>query len=210
MKNILLVGDSIRGTYDKSVKATLDGIANVYFPDYNCKMASFVLRYVTSFRKLIPEGETVDLIHWNAGLWDTLCVMGDGPHTPIDFYAYYIDKICSRMKKVFPNAKVIFATSTSVVTERMSQNFRRYNQDIEKYNAVAVEIVKKHGFEVNDLYAFSKTLPEEAHSDAVHYYTPIGTEAFTKQVLSVVCNALDIEVPAEYVEDMFTDEPEGI
>ena len=210
MKNILLVGDSIRSTYDKSVKASLDGIANVYFPDYNCKMASFVLRYVTSFRKLIPEGEKVDLIHWNAGLWDTLCVMGDDPHTPVEFYAYYIDKICSRMKKVFPDAKVIFATSTSVVTERMSQNFRRYNADIEKYNAVAVEIVKKHGFEVNDLYAFSRTLPEEAHSDAVHYYTPIGTEAFSKHMLKVLCDALDINENITYSEDMYTDEPEGI
>jgi hypothetical protein len=210
MKTIYLLGDSIRSTYDKSVKASLKGVANVYFPNYNCRMASFLLRIITGWKKFVPEGETVDLVHWNAGLWDTLCIMGDGPHTPIDFYAYYIDKICCRLKMVFPNAKIIFATSTSVVTERMSQTYRRYNEDIEKYNAVAVEIVKKHGFLVNDLNALSKSLPEEAHSDAVHYYTPIGTEAFTKHMLDLICKELDITQEITYREDMYTDEPVGI
>ena len=32
MKNVLLIGDSIRIGYDKSVKKTLEGLANVYFP----------------------------------------------------------------------------------------------------------------------------------------------------------------------------------
>ncbi len=51
-------------------------------------------------------------------------------------------------------------------------------------------IAEKYGFEINDLYALSASLPEEAHSDPVHYYTPMGTEAFTNQVLSYVLPAL--------------------
>ena len=87
---------------------------------------------------------------------------------------------------------------------------KRYNEEIEKYNEVAVGIVTKYGFEVNDLYAVSTSLPEAANSDPVHYYTPMGTEVFTKQVLSFVAPALGIDEPIEYREDMYRNKPIGI
>ena len=105
---------------------------------------------------------------------------------------------------------MIFATSTKVLSEKMDKNFKRYNEEIQKYNDAAVEVVKKHGFLVNDLYAVSDKLPEEAHSDAVHYYTPMGTEAFTSAVLSFGIPALGIDGDAEYREDMYKDKPIGI
>ena len=150
------------------------------------------------------------MIHWNEGLWDCLRLFEEDPHTPIEVYAYYIDRLCTRIKKICPNAKVIFATSTSVISEKMGKSFKRYNEEIEAYNAKAVEIVLKHGFEVNDLYPLSASLPEEAHSDAVHYYTPMGTEAFTNKVLSVVAPELGIDEAIEYREEMYTDKPVGI
>ena len=51
MKNLLLIGDSIRMGYDKSVKKTLEGKANVIFPDENCRFASYVLRYFHEYLK---------------------------------------------------------------------------------------------------------------------------------------------------------------
>ena len=207
MKNVLLIGDSIRMGYDKAVKLTLEGIANVHFPNDNCKFAAYVLRFLHEWEPKLPEGEKVDVVHFNTGLWDNLRLFGEEPQTPIDVYAYYIERICIRIKKLFPDAKVIFATSTSVLSEQMNKDFKRYNEDVEKYNAVACEIVKKHGFAVNDLYAISKVLPEEAHSDAVHYYTAMGTEAFTNQVLSYLAEALDLESVPEYKESIYTDKP---
>ena len=53
MKNILLIGDSIRIGYDKSVRDTLKDIANVYFPDENCRFASYVLRYIHEYKNLV-------------------------------------------------------------------------------------------------------------------------------------------------------------
>ena len=149
-------------------------------------------------------------MHWNAGLWDSLRLFGEDPHTPIEVYAYYIERLCVRIKKLCPNAKVIFATSTRVISEKMTDSFKRYNEEIEAYNEVAVNIVRRHGFEVNDLYAASAALPEEAHSDTVHYYTPMGTEAFTKQVLSFVAPALDIKETLEYCEVLHGLAPSGI
>ena len=209
MKNVLLIGDSIRIGYDKSVKSSLEGIANVVFPEDNCKFASYLLRFLHEYKnKLLPD-QDVDVLHWNAGLWDCLRLFGEDVLTPLDVYAYYIDRLCIRIKKLYPNAKVIFATSTRVLSEKMGVNFKRYNEEIEAYNAAAVEVVKKYGFTINDLYAVSTTLPEEAHSDPVHYYTPMGTEAFTNQVLSYVCDALGVDAPT-YKETLHTDKPIGI
>ena len=209
MKNVLLLGDSIRRGYDSAVKSTLEGKANVYFPAENCRFASYLLRNIHEYQTLIPEGK-VDVLHWNAGLGDCLRLFGEDPQTPLDVYAYYIERLCIRIKKLFPDAVVIFATSTRVQSEKMDPNFKRYNEDTEAYNAAAVEIVKKYGFQVNDLYAVSATLPEEAHSDAVHYYTPMGTEVFTNQVLAYLAPALELpEIPV-YREDLYTDKPVGI
>lgn len=209
MKNLLLIGDSIRMGYDRSVKRTLEGKVNVFFPQENCRFASYVLRYFHEYLKE-TKAEEIDVIHWNAGLWDSLRLFEEEPHTPVDVYAYYIERICIRIKKLCPKAKVIFATSTKVLSERMDVNFKRYNEEIKEYNDAAVEIVKKYGFEVNDLYALSVTLPESAHSDAVHYYTPEGTERITKQVLSFVAPALGLSEIPPYKEDLYWEEPIGI
>ena len=209
MKNLLLVGDSIRRGYDKAVEKTLEGKANVYYPSENCRFASYVLRYIHEYKALVKDGK-VDVLHWNAGLWDCLRLFEEEPHTPVEVYAYYIDRICARIKKVFPETKVIFATSTSVLSEKMDKNFKRYNEEIETYNAAAVEVVKKYGFEINDLYAVSTSLPEDAHSDAVHYYTAAGTKAFADRVLSHVVPALGITEEISYKEALYTDKPVGI
>lgn len=191
MKNVLLIGDSIRMGYDKQVKKALEGKANVVFPEDNCQFAAYVCRYLHEWFGGI-DGKDFDVIHWNAGLHDVLRLFGEEPSTPIEIYGYYIERTCQRIKKLCPYAKVIFATSTKVVTEKMNADFMRCNEDIEAYNAAAVRIVEKYGFTVNDLYSLSKTLPEDAHSDAVHYYTDMGADVFSKQVLSFVTEALGI------------------
>ncbi len=48
MKNVLLLGDSIRIGYDKSVDKTLEGKANVLYPKVNCGLSSTLLRFSTN------------------------------------------------------------------------------------------------------------------------------------------------------------------
>ena len=98
MKNVLLIGDSTCVVYDKSIKKTLEGIANVSFPEDNTRFAAYVFRYISEFKDLF-DGEKVDIIHWNAGLWDSLRLLGEESQKPIEFYKYYIDRICARMKR---------------------------------------------------------------------------------------------------------------
>lgn len=209
MKNVLLIGDSIRIGYGRAVKSTLEGKAEVYYPDDNCRFASYVLRYIEEYKWIVPEGK-VDVLHWNTGLWDCLRLYEEDPHTPLDFYAYYIERICKRIKNHYPDTTVIFATSTSVQSERMLKDFKRYNEEIEAYNETAVAIVKKYGFAVNDLYALSAFLPDEAHSDPVHYNTPIATRAFTDQIVASIAPALGITEAVPYKEALFVGKPSGI
>ena len=48
--------------------------------------------------------------------------------------------------------------------------------NVRKYNDIAVEICKKHGHIINDLYSLSENVPEEYYSDMTHLYTPEGTQ----------------------------------
>ena len=208
MKTVLLLGDSIRVGYDKSVQAALSGKANVCFPEENCRFAAYLLRNLHEYRTLLPEGKA-DVIHWNAGLWDCLHLFEEEAQTPIDVYAYYIDRICKRIQKLFPEAEVIFATSTSVISEKMGKDFKRYNEEIEAYNAAAVEVVKRYGFVVNDLYAFSRNLPPEARTGPTHFNSEVGTALMAEAVLACLRPylALEGDVGGEVV--IHTDETEG-
>lgn len=192
MKKILILGDSIRQGYDKYVKMAFQDVAEVYYPSDNCRFSAYIVRHLIDWKKQLECGDDVDLVHWNAGLWDDL-VMQDGEHhTPIEMYKYYIDRVCKIIKLLFPEAKMIFATSTPVQEELFTE-CKRYNKDTEEYNKVASEIVKSYGGEINDLYALMKAAPVEYHSDLTHYYTKEGTRIMTDKVIDCIEKCLDIK-----------------
>ena len=196
MKTIFLIGDSIRKGYDTYVEESFQGIAEVRYPAENCKFAQYILRHVHMWRDDLHLDE-VDAVHWNAGLWDTLCIYGDGPLTPIELYESLLERIVLRLRFLFPNAVQIFATSTPVLEDGYIADYEmRYNADIEKYNAAAIRVMQKHGVVVNDLYALFKDRPRELHSDQTHYYTAQGTALIGGEVNRVLCRALDIEEDA--------------
>ena len=198
MKKVFLIGDSIRKGYDQSVRGMLADIAETYYPEENCRFASYTLRFLHEWpAKSGIRPEDVDVVHWNAGLWDCLVIFDDGPHTPLSAYTECIDRICRRMKRVFPNAKHIFATSTPVDEEGWKDPTKwvRRNSDIRTYNAAAAEIVRSHGMAVNDLFALLEDAPRDWHSDQTHFYTMPATVALTRQVAGAICAELGCDVP---------------
>ena len=205
MKKILLIGDSIRMGYDKYVKDALANVAEVAYPQTNCRFANFVLRYAHEWKKEVNFTDDVDLVHWNAGLWDVLELFGDEPITPIDTYKEMIKRIDKRLRFLFPKAKFVFATCTCVCEEMSNPDFTRKNENIKKYNQYALEALKDTDTIINDLYSLTETFPREYHSDWVHFYTPKGTEIIGGRVLSVICKLLDVE-PTEINIENF--EPE--
>ena len=90
MKKILLLGDSIRLSYCARVRELLDGKAEVFYPDDNCRYIKYTLRCLCDWMALASPAP--DIVHWNNGLWDTGKVTHDGLcFTPIYEYAEYVD-----------------------------------------------------------------------------------------------------------------------
>lgn len=144
MKKIVLLGDSIRAGYDKYVKLAFEDEAEVYYPNDNCRFAAYIMRHLVDWKSEMNCGDDVDLVHWNAGLWDDLVMLDGRNHTSVEVYKDYIDRVCNLIHILFPNAKMIFATSTPV-QEELFTTCKRYNNDTERYNEEAVKIIKQHG-----------------------------------------------------------------
>jgi len=192
MKKIVLIGDSIRMGYDEYVKAALEGIAEVYYPEENCMFSQYTLRCLPSWKKEGGWPTDVDLVHWNAGLWDVAEVYGEPPLSSKEHYADMIHRIDKRIRMLFPQAKVVFATSTCVHEEGYSGAYRRYNATIEAYNCVALEVLSQTDTIFNDLYTHSSKIPFSYRSDKTHFNTPEGAAYMGSKVVSVICDLLQI------------------
>ena len=189
MKKIMLLGDSIRKGYDTYVKMALEGQAEVVFPADNCRFTTYMIRNIHEWKGQLGCDNGVDLVHFNVGLWDCLHMPDGEALVPIDQYRVNLERIVRMLRTNFPNAKIIFATSTPVI-ERLFGICKRYNNEIEEYNAVAKEIMAANGIAVNDLYALLIDKPESYHSDLTHFYTKVATKEITEQVLSYIDAAI--------------------
>ena len=191
MKKILLLGDSIRLHYGPYVKLAFKETAKVFYPSENRRFAEYLFRYLYLDQTELGLDETLDAVHWNAGLWDVL-VMPDGETlTPPETYRYYLDRISRTLRTLYPQAKIIFATSTAVIEDDTAL-YKRYNRQIQQYNAIAGEVALAHGFQINDLYALTENIPAEFHSDNTHFNTPEGAKLLAEQVVNTLEEALDI------------------
>ena len=193
MKKILLLGDSIRMGYDKYVKEALDGVAAVYYPGENCQSAQHLLRFMHQWKKDLKWPDDIDLVHWNAGLWDVAEIFGEEPITLEVQYAEMIRRIDRQIRRLFPDAKVVFATSTSVIEEKYRPEFKRRNATIRRYNEIALDALAGTDCLVNELFDFSLGFPEACRSDMTHFNTPEGRKVMGDRVLSVICGELGID-----------------
>lgn len=184
MKNIFLIGDSIRhGSYVETLDSKLSpgygvyvkekleaaGLANVCSPDENSRWAQYTLRFLHKWAKEVPDPTKVDVVHWNNGLWDAVRLFGDEPLTPIEFYELMLPRVYNRIRLLFPNAKIIFATSTAVIEEMSRPQFTRRNTEIMQYNEVAKKVMAQLNVPVNDLWAVTENWGPEMHADWVHF-----------------------------------------
>ena len=193
MKNLLLLGDSIRMGYDSFVQEKLAGRMNVYFAEDNGRFAQYTLRMVSEWKARLSLPE-IDVVHWNNGLWDVLHLNAnssgcDGeaagetispenvpqkyqfdkdPLTPPDMYRYMLGRVLTRIRQLFPKAEVIFATTTPVIEEQASWAYRS-NAEIDAYNQIAREVLVPRGVRINELGDFAAKECAALHRDWVHY-----------------------------------------
>ena len=132
VKKIVLLGDSIRLGYDKYVKMAFEDIAEVYYPAVNCCFASYLLRYLYDWKLKMGCGDDVDLVHWNAGLWDTLILLDGENHTPIAEYADTLLVAKSAMVSVVGSLvaplSLINALVVAVTFSRREEVYNNFNK----------------------------------------------------------------------------------
>ena len=137
-KTVLLIGDSIRIGYCEKVKEELSDIADVYFPQENCRDTHYVLCSLNGWTKLCDPKE-VDIVHFNCGHWD--CARfnyADSPLTPLSEYEYNIKRIIDAIRYYYPKAKVFFATTTPLWSLAPATGWHTARMTISAYNAAGV------------------------------------------------------------------------
>ena len=182
MKKVFLIGDSIRIGYDSIVRELMQDEAQLYWSQDNARFSAYTYRYASEWAQEDCDAKSIDVVHWNNGLWDALHLFGDEAQTTFDEYRTDLTRIARRLKKLFPNAKIIFALTTSVVEERMGGGFYRRNAEIERFNAIAREVMAQEGVEIDDLYTVAREMSVDWHAQDGTHFTEEGYRALAEAV----------------------------
>ena len=182
MKKIILLGDSIRLSYQNRVCELLGSDYTVWGPDDNCRFASYTLRMLYDYREQLKGA---DLIHFNCGLWDMCDLFGDGPFTPMEVYVEQMVRIAKILKTYAP--VVVFATTTPPSPEMWGHDMDR----VRAYNAAAMAALEPLGVLFNDLFTpVAEDIDRMISEDLLHA-TPYGVEILAHQVADLIRKTAD-------------------
>ena len=198
LPNVLIIGDSISIGYTPAVRKQFEGRANVFRPEANC---GDTLNGLLQIDKWLGNKKW-DVIHFNWGLHD-LCyrhpeskdpgrrdkVRGT-QSVPLEQYKENLEKLVIRLKQT--GAELIWAATTVVQDKEIG----RFPGDEIKYNAVAAEIMQRHGVTINDLHALTAGFPPEFFAGYgsgignVHFSPAQGSPRIAEQVSACIETAL--------------------
>ena len=136
LPRVLLIGDSVSRGYTQPTRKALEGKANVHRAPANCGPTASGLKNLDVW---LGEGKW-DVIHFNFGIHDRA--------TPAADYVKRLEEIVGRLEKT--GAKLIWA-STTPIPDNPAQ--KQTAASIVEKNALAAEVMKKHGIPTDDLFA---------------------------------------------------------
>ena len=148
MKKVVLIGDSIRMSYQPLVVKKLQGRAEVWGPEQNCRHSLWALDH---FQEWV-FAQRPDVLHFNFGIHDAV-IMDDGEfQIIIEQY-----RLClRRFIKLAGDLRIqmIWGTTTPRYKGQdgcLPQDWTKMTE-IDDYNAAALKIVSEHKIAVNDLH----------------------------------------------------------
>lgn len=190
LPKVLIIGDSISIGYFEPTKLLLDGKAEVYHNDGNAQHTAHGLAKLDEWL-----GDTNwDVIHFNHGLHDLKYIDDTGrmvapaegrQQIPIEDYARNLEELVKRLRKT--GATLIFATTTPVPEGSMG----RIKGDAQRYNQVAVRIMKKHDVRINDLYTYAFARLDSIQRPRNVHFTPAGSRLLAEQVTQTILASLE-------------------
>ena len=174
--NVFLIGDSIRLGYCKMTKNELTDVAEVFFIDENCRNSQYVITALEGWKNRFDDASLIDIVHFNCGHWDVAKWGGcDFSLTSEDEYGKNIKMIIDLIRAKFINAKIIFATTTSMNPDNLHCTNYRDNDMIDRYNEIAVKIAKDNEVVINDLNKLTRNLPADCYRDYCHFTEETST-----------------------------------
>lgn len=188
MKNVLLVGDSIRLGYQQQVAELLEDDIHIYAPEENCRFTKYALWGMHAWMETWGNPH-IDLVHWNTGIWDLHHATADGElFTSLDEYVRENERMYYQMRSYA--SKLVWATiipAGKVLDEKVKVNAlinseesgpapiylgapqKEWNENVRRYNEAARRMYESHGVIINDLYAvLMPKLEENLSEDGCH------------------------------------------
>jgi hypothetical protein len=178
MKKVLLIGDSIRQSYQPHVAELLKDEAVVVGPEDNCKFAKYTTWYIKAW---VDELGHPDVIHWNNGIWDAYRQNDDiGVFTSIEDYVRDLSRTLVEMRKYAPT--IVWATTTPV-----DDRFEFLdNATVDRYNAAALQLMARNGIPVDDLNAVLRDRIATSFSEDRLHLNEAGQKACAEAVAAAV------------------------
>lgn len=168
-KNVFLIGDSIRLQYCAMTREKLSDVAEVFYVDDNCRNTQYVITRLNGWADMFSDPTCVDLVHFNCGHWD-IAHWGGSEHslTSEAEYARNLQIIIDMISKLFPRAKIVFATSTTMNPNGQVGLNPRTNSEVSRYNEIAKAVASKNNIAINDLFAVTKEWDSSCYNDHAH------------------------------------------
>lgn len=163
LPNIFIYGDSISIGFTPTLRQALEGKANVYRLHTNGgDSTSFIPKMEALKAAMDPHWDfKFDIIQFNVGLHDLKYLdedrklnLEEGKQvTTLGQYAANLRRIVEWLKINYPEAKLVFCTTTAVPLDSAG----RKPGDAFRYNLVAKKILSAYpDVVINDLFAFSR------------------------------------------------------
>jgi len=173
LPRVLLIGDSVSRGYTQPTRAALAGVANVHRAPANCGPTA---AGVKNLEVWLGVGKW-DVIHFNFGIHDR--------GTPAADYVQRLEAIVGRLEKT--GAKLVWASTTPIPDNPAQKQTAR---SIVEKNALAAEVMRKHGIPTDDLFAaLTPRLADLQNPNDVHF-TAAGYEFLGAQVAAAIRAAL--------------------
>ena len=190
-KSILMIGDSICRGYSPFVREEFEESFDVIYPADNCRNSQYIITTLLTWVNEIEDKSNVEVVSFNCGHWDIAHWNGDNESlTSIAEYEENIKKIIRQIKNFFPNAKILFFTTTPMSPDyNMDSINPRSNDEIKRYNAVAVRAAKDSGVYIEDLFSYMEGWTAEKFMDYAHL-TPDANKELGKHISDIIMKIL--------------------
>ena len=196
LPKVLLIGDSITGGYCQTVAKALEGEAVVAKSSDNGESTAVGVKKIDGWL-----GDTKwDVIHFNWGVWDMYGWQYASDDRSPAMYAQRLETLVVRMQKT--GAKLIWATTTPVPPKPEATMLKRWKKEVvisqeleSQYREAALQVMKKHDVQVDDLYALMKPRQKEFQKDDNVHFSAAGSALMAKQVADCILKSLCSERP---------------